>query len=348
MRLLGTAAGVAAVGALVAFGALGVLHHQPMPLYALVAGVLAAVVVLVARTPWSHLPLYIGSWLDLGVAVAVGLLAAIGEAVSFGFAFVVLRGPEIATFSVAAGIVGLAVVGLAYTHLRLAAEVERQALRVAKLERSALQSRLSVLSAQINPHFLFNTLNTLAEVVHEDEDVAEELVTDLAAMMRSALRSSTGQIPLTDELDMVRRLLRIESARFGDRLFWEIVGEESLTSLDVNVPGLLIQPLVENAVKYAVAPRLAGGSVHVRIEVSDNTVYVRIVDDGPGLPPDVARELLAGTLGTRGTEDHGGGLRNCLERLALTWPGGTAKLHEEHIESGTCLVLELPIEGESP
>jgi len=352
VKRLGVAAATAAAGALVALAAFGALHHQLMPLQALATGGLVAGCVALLRGPWAHLPPFIGLWLDLGVAAAAALLFAAAHALSFGFAFAVLRGPELGMLFGASLTVGLATAGLAYTHLRLAAEVEVQERRLAELERAALRSRLSALSAQINPHFLFNTLNTLAEVVHEDEDAAEELVLDLSAMMRTALRSSAGRVPLADELGLVRRLLRIESARLGDRLDWSIEGEQALESVLVTVPGLLIQPLVENAVKYAAASRAGGGQVRVSVQVEGSRVQIRIADDGPGLPEDVARELAAGELTVRGTEGNGGGLRSCVERLRLTWPDGAARLRHEPEAPGTCLILALPVDaapaGETP
>lgn len=343
MRPLGVGAAATVVGALVALAAFGVVHHQFMPLHALVAGLIAAAVAGLARTGWAHLPLFVGLWLDLSLVVALALLAAVVQAVSLGLAFTVLRGPELTMLSGASIVLGLATAGLAYTHLRLAAEVESHQQRLAELERAALQSRLAALSAQIHPHFLFNTLNTLAQVVHEDEDAAEDLVTDLSAMMRAALRGSTGVVPLVDELQVVRRLLRIESARLGDRLRWSIVGEDRLEGVPVYVPGLAIQPLVENAVKYAVTDRTAGGRVDVDVRVEEGRVLVSVIDDGPGLPDDVARELAAGELAMRGTEHHGGGLRNCVERLRLTWPDGAAAVRHRPDASGTTLVVELPV-----
>lgn len=344
-----TAAG--GTGALLALSALVVLHHALLLGPALAVGVLTAGAVVVLRGAWSHLPPYIGLWLDLGVGVATSLLASVGHAAAAGVPFMVLRAPELGLLTSASLLVALATTGLAYTHLRLAEEVEAQHKRVAELERTTLQSRLSVLSAQIHPHFLFNTLNTLAELVHEDAEAAEDLVTDLAAMMRTTLRGSTGPVPLTEELALVRHLLRIESARLGHRLQWSITGVEALAGTAVEVPGLSIQPLVENAVKYAAAARREGGRVDVSVRVEADRVHVEITDDGPGLPPAVADELRTGVRaqGHTGTEGHGGGLRNCVERLRLTFPDGSAALRHATDRPGTCLVVQLPLASlESP
>jgi len=339
----------ALTGALLALVGLTVVHHQLLFIEALAAGGFAAVASLALRGSWSHLPFYIGFWLDLGVVVSTSLLAVVGHGLTAGLAFVVLRGPELGLLGSASLMVAVATTGLAYTHLRLASEVETHERRMAELESTAMQSRLSALSAQINPHFLFNTLNTLAELVHEDEDAAEDLVTDLAAIMRTGLRSSTGLVPLADELDLVRRLLRIESARLGDRLAWTI--EDSLPDdVLVKVPGLAIQPLVENAVKYAAAKRQDGGRVTVRVVRADDRVHVEVIDDGPGLPDDIADALASGTRSSvvRGTEGHGGGLWNCRERLRLTWPDGDARLHHDPQHPGTRLILDLPISEPTP
>lgn len=335
----------AALGVLAALGALVVLHQSLLPVQALIVGGLAVLALNVIRLSWRHLPVYVSVWLDLGVVVSAALLAAVAHALSYGLPYMVLRLSELSTLFTGALVLGVTVGGMAYTHLRLATEVDAQSRRVAELERTSLQSRLSVLSAQINPHFLFNTLNTLAEVVHEDEDAAEDLVTDLSAMMRMALRSSDRRVPLHEELDVVRRLLRIESSRLTERLSASVYGTDALDGVTCTVPGLLIQPLVENAIKYAVASRASGGTVDVRVTVNHAFARICIEDDGPGLPADVAAELATGTLQKRGTEGAGGGLRNCVERLRLAWPNGDATLTHDRDWPGTRLILTIPLES---
>lgn len=331
--------GLFAVGVSVALAAFGVVHRAVLPGPSLAVGIAAVAAVAFLRQGYRHLPAYVAGWLDLGVAIVSSVLSVVAHAASYGLPYMVLRGGELAALSGGATLLALTVSGLAYTHLRLAAEVAEAQQRIAELQRTALESRLSALSAQINPHFLFNTLNTLAEVVHEDEDAAEDLVTDLAAMMRTGLASASQRVPLATELDTVRRLLRIESARLGERLEWSIEGD---SDPPVSVPGLLVQPLVENAVKYAAAARAEGGRVAVTVQTTE-VVTVIVQDDGPGLPSEIADELEAGEIAIRGTEGSGGGLRNCLERLRLTWPTG-ARLRHDRAAPGTRLILELPVE----
>lgn len=328
------------LGAVVALAALGVLHHGVQPVRAAICGLLGVgTAALLART-WSDLPAFVSRWLAAGVVVVVALVAAASTAASSGPAYLLLRGRDLATIGAAAGGLGLGLAALAYTHRRLAAEVADSAVRMSELERRALQERLSALSAQINPHFLFNTLNVLAQVVHEDEDVAEEVVTDLAAMMRYVLKGSATRVPLSEELEIVRRMLHLEEVRLGDRLAWSVSCADGLD--DVRVPVLLVQPLVENAVRHAVVVRHAGGRVDVRVDRHGDRVRIYVSDDGPGLPDAVAGDLLAEGRGTSGA---GGGLRNVAERVRLAWPGDRgARLVVVPADQGAHVCLEIPME----
>ncbi len=327
-----------AAGAFVGLAALGVVHHDFRPVVALGVAAVASGVCTLARPSWSGLPRFVAAWLELGVVTVTALLAVVAHALSHGLPYMVLRTAELTAIGGTAVLLGVAVAGLVYTHSRLAREVQAHQQKVDALERRALQSRLTALTAQIHPHFLFNTLNTLAELIHEDEDQAEELVTDLAAMMRYALRSSVVQVPLREELDVVRRLLRIEHARLGERLRWRIEGDPG----EVMVPGMLVQPLVENAVQHGVAARPEGGEVVVVVRELPDGVLLVVSDDGPGLPPELVSELEGGPREERGTGGAGGGLHNVAERLHLYWPGGGARLDVDPSYTGTRLTLMLP------
>lgn len=323
---------------LVALGALGFLHGTPR-LGQWAVGTLAGWgIALVLHTTWASLPRFVTSWLAAGTGTVGVLVAAVGTVVGKGPAYAVLRGPELLATLGSAGLLGSAVAALAYTHRRLAREVARQEQRVAELRRRALESHLAALSAQINPHFLFNTLNTLAEVVHEDAGAAEALVTDLAHMMRYALRSTSRWVPLGEELEVVRRLFRLEAARLGDRLRWSVDVEPA--AAEVEVPGLLVQPLVENAVRYAVADRVEGGTVTVAARREGGRLHVVVEDDGPGLPPEIARELHAPG---RGTEGAGGGLYTTAERVRLAWPHEAGTLEAVATDRGTRLRIDVPV-----
>jgi signal transduction histidine kinase len=320
-------------------GALGFLHHELDWVRALLSGLFGLGVARVLRSAWAGLPNFVAGWLEAGVVVAAVLVAAASTGVSQGIPYAVARSSELFALAGSAALAGTATASLAYTHHRLASFVGEATQRALTAENRALESQLAALSAQINPHFLFNTLNVLAELVHEDEDRAEDLITDLAAMMRYALRSSTTRVPLSEELDVIRRLLRIETARLGSRLRWEVEVEASAEA--VLVPGLILQPLVENAVRHAVAPRPEGGSVRVEVTRQGERVQVVVSDDGPGLPAEVAGALLAPG---RGTGAAGGGLRSVALRASLAWPTGQAGLQVRE-GPGTQLVLSFPGEA---
>jgi len=324
----------------VGLAALLFLHHEPQWGTAAAAVGLGALVTAAMRSVWGGLPRFVTRWLDGGVFIVAVLVVTASTGLTHGLPYAVLRWPRTLALFGAAGLMATVVGGLAYTHLRLEAEVRLAAERLHEARRRALESRLTALSAQINPHFLFNTLNTLAEVVHEDEDQAEDLVSDLASMMRYALDSSSKRVTLAEEFQVIRRLLNIERARLGERLRCDFELDPAVQ--DVRIPGLLVQPLVENAVRHACSSRIEGGTVRVSASRVGDRVEIRVEDDGPGIPPSVLAELEE----PLDDDSHPGGLRNVLERVRLAWSGDSAQLSFPPRESGSTLLLTLPLESE--
>jgi two-component system LytT family sensor kinase len=183
-------------------------------------------------------------------------------------------------------------------HQALQAERER-ALRAEGL---AHRARLQALRYQLNPHFLFNTLNAVSTlVVERRNDEAGRMISRLSDFLRLTLEGQDApEVPLADELEWVRRYLEIEAVRFEERLSvaWEVEPE----ALAAAVPGMLLQPLVENAVRHAVAAREEGGTLTLRARRQDGRLVLAVADDGPG--PDGA-----------GAPGRGIGLANTRERL---------------------------------
>ena len=208
--------------------------------------------------------------------------------------------------------------------------------RLARAERDALardkalaEAELRVLQAQVEPHFLFNTLANVISLIHPHPDRAARLLERLTSLLRASLsRTRRADGTLGDELAVVRAYLDIQALRMAGRMTYEVDVDPGLEV--VRVPPLLLQPLVENAVLHGIEPAAAGGRVVVRAERSAGVVRVGVTDNGVGLDPDTAgdgvgianvRERLQATFGARGrlalTETPGGGVSAELRFPAL-------------------------------
>jgi hypothetical protein len=152
-----------------------------------------------------------------------------------------------------------------------------------QLRHLTMGAELKALRAQINPHFLFNALNTLADMAKDNVEM-EKTVLHLARIFRYAVDSTRREVvPLREEIDFIRSYLEIERARFEEKLRFEIDAPESL--LDTPVPPMLIQPLVENAVKHGISPKIEGGTIHVSVRAIPHGLSIRVDDDGVGFNP---------------------------------------------------------------
>ncbi len=175
-------------------------------------------------------------------------------------------------------------------------------LHLARLEGQLTRARLQALNAQIRPHFLFNTMHTIGQLWRSGRaDSADEMLDRLGSLFHRVQDSTDQQeIPLADELEMVREYLAIEEARFPDRLRCSI--DASAEALEVSVPPLILQPLVENAVRHGVSRTSTAGRIDVSAVVNNGTLTLTVRDDGPGID--------TSSLNGRGT-----GIRNTRERL---------------------------------
>jgi two-component sensor histidine kinase len=207
---------------------------------------------------------------------------------------------------------------------------DRAESRVRDLENANLRAQLSALTAEMNPHMLFNALNTIASLVHGDPNLAEETVLELAELYRGILKTS-GQTmhSLRDELRVCEAYLRVERARFGDRLKVEVSIEDNLDVDALSVPVLILQPLVENAIKHGIAPRARGGSISIRVAAAEDGTAIAIEDDGVGF----GRSVVPG---------NGRAIANCADRLRLAYGGAAAIEIATRAEGGTRARLQLP------
>jgi two-component system LytT family sensor kinase len=192
-----------------------------------------------------------------------------------------------------------------------------------------VRARLQALSSQINPHFLFNTLNTIASATRTDPEVARMLIRKLSSILRKLLQEQDHFIPLKEELEFIDSYLDIESVRFGSGklLVEKEVDEDALESY---VPSMIIQPLVENAVKHGVGSRLEGGRIIIRAKRGLGSAVIEIEDNGMGIP----KENTVNGLGI--------GLSNVNERLKVIYGSQYQLQLESDPERGTIARVEIP------
>ncbi len=229
----------------------------------------------------------------------------------------------------------LTVVMVVGTELKIFNSVRIQ-IKLEEQERLLLQARMAALQNQINPHFLFNTLNSISSLVRFDPDTAREMILKLATILRRLLHSTDSFVPLREEVEFIDNYLDIEVVRFGrDKL--KVIKDLDPASLEAMVPSMLLQPLVENCIKHGLAPKVEGGSITLRSRVIKSRLVVEVEDDGVGMG---AAQLLERPDGFGGI---GIGMANVAERLKVLYED-TAKMMIENREGGGTLIrLRLPI-----
>ena len=202
--------------------------------------------------------------------------------------------------------------------------------KLAEQEVMVVRARLKALSSQIKPHFLFNTLNSISAAVRTNPEMARRLIRKLSNILRKLLQEQESFIPLKEELEFIDSYLDIESVRFGSG---KLVVEKDLEpeALETFVPSMIVQPLVENAIKHGISPRLEGGRIVIRARREDGVAIIEIEDNGTGLP----REAEQG-------DGLGIGLTNVNERLKVIY-GNDCQLHLSNLSGrGALARLEIP------
>ncbi|PYY13388.1 MAG: sensor histidine kinase [Acidobacteria bacterium] len=219
-------------------------------------------------------------------------------------------------------------------------------LKLEEQERLLLQARLDALQSQINPHFLFNTLNSISSLVRVRPEQARELIVKLANILRSLLRKHDAFVLLREEVEFI--YLDIEVARFGPEKLQVLKDLDSQT-LDVIVPSMMLQPIVENAIKHGLAPKIEGGKITVRSRLQpQHRLRIEIEDDGVGMA------AVNGRFGERrrypredsdGAELHteGIGMHNVAERLRVLYGANAHMAVQSSPGRGTRISIELPL-----
>ena len=228
----------------------------------------------------------------------------------------------------------LFLIGLAYA-LAYRRESEARALNTSQLETRLVEAQLQALQRQLHPHFLFNTLNTVSGLIRTDPDAADTMIDRLGDLLRMTLhKSGIQEVSLKEELDVLGKYVEIERTRFGNRLTVEMRVQPE--TLDVQVPSLVLQPLVENAIRHGIAPNAGPGWIAVYAQRDNHELVLQVLDNGDGLPPD---RLMA--------MNRGVGLDNTRARLEHLYRD-RFEFSFSNLERGFCVTIRIPFEVQAP
>jgi len=207
-------------------------------------------------------------------------------------------------------------------------------LRLERVEKSLIESRLHALRLHLEPHFVFNALNAISAEVAENPELARGMIGDLGALLRRSLEcKDSGEISLAQELALLEHYLSIQRVRFGERMKIRIDVESD--QLSAMVPSMLLQPFVENSIRHGIESRLSGGTITVSASKAADQLLLRVVDNGVGLPRDWSMETSSG---------HG--LRVTLERLSALYPelGERSLTIRRREGGGTEVAIRIPLQ----
>ena len=326
--LVGATLGSASLQSRIPAGAPGnllrIIGPSTVPLY---AGALALplFVLLARRVPVSvrTLPLWLAAVAGGTVLVEAAFMVYIDIILDSGPSPGFIAARFFNTLPAMLGAASLAVV-LEYVH-----RVEHARAETAQARAALSEARLDALTGQLRPHFLFNTLQTISTLVHQNPTAAEDVIGRLGELLRASLRHGSSRlVPLHEELRLTEEYLAIARERFGDRLDARI--EADPAAADAAVPPFLLQPIVENALRHAVDERRGRGVVVVRTRVLDETLHVEVCDNGPGLHD--------GVSGAQGL-----GLANTRARLGVLFGAGAELTVADGSGGGVSVSVRLPL-----
>jgi signal transduction histidine kinase len=221
-----------------------------------------------------------------------------------------------------------AIIGLSYA-LAYYQESQERALKAAHLETRLAEARLRTLEAELHPHFLFNTLHAISTLVHSKPETADRMISRLSDLLRLTFdRSGDAEVTLQEELEFLQKYLEIEQTRFQDRLTVRFNIDPE--TLDAEVPRMILQPLVENAIKHGVSPQIGHGVIQITSERRNGSLSIEVADNGAGLTP-----------GARARLHDGVGLSNTRDRLSCLY-GDRHTLEFSEGAGGLAVRMEIP------
>lgn len=217
--------------------------------------------------------------------------------------------------------------------------VTRIELKLQEQETLLLQARLDALQSQINPHFLFNTLNSVSSLVRRQPETARELILKLSKILRALLSRHDAFLPLRDEIAFIDDYVDIEVVRFGsDKLRFEKQLDED--TLDIIVPSMLLQPLIENSIKHGIAPRIDGGTIWLRSKIENDKLLIELEDNGIGIAESAALEARNG----HDLDRTRIGMNNIAERLQVLYGDeGRMQVNPGSNSTGTLIRIIVPV-----
>jgi two-component system LytT family sensor kinase len=207
----------------------------------------------------------------------------------------------------------------------------RNEKKLEEQSRLLVEARLAALTSQINPHFLFNTLNSVSSLIRSNPNQARVMVVKLSKVLRRLLRKHENFSHLRDELNFIEDYLSIEVIRFGDKLRYET--DVAADTLDMLIPSMVLQPLVENSIKHGLSSKVEGGTIRIRTHRTETRLHLMVEDDGVGISEEKLGTLL----------EHGGiGVSNVNERLKVLFGAEYRMWIESQPGSGTRVQIEVP------
>jgi LytS/YehU family sensor histidine kinase len=213
-------------------------------------------------------------------------------------------------------------------------EARAREKRAAQLETKLVEAQLKTLQGQLHPHFLFNTLHAISALIHRDADDADRMVSRLSDLLRLTLEhDGTQEVSLKEELEFLQKYLEIEQIRFQDRLTVKFAVQPQV--LDARVPTLILQPVVENAIRHGIGPLTGGGLVEVSARAEGETLLLQVRDTGAGLSEDALTALQKGI-----------GLSNTRARLECLY-GSRQRFEFSNVHGGLTVRIVIPLRIES-
>ncbi|MBA2302006.1 MAG: histidine kinase [Acidobacteria bacterium] len=222
------------------------------------------------------------------------------------------------------------VVGFTYA-LGYYREVQARAIREAQLQARLMEARVKTLEAKLHPHFLFNTLHAISTLVHSNPDSADRMISRLSDLLRLTFdRTGAARVPLQEELEFLQKYLEIEQTRFQDRL--TVRYEIDPLTLDAEVPRLILQPIVENAIKHGISPRTGPGLVQINARIQGDQLTLEVRDNGAGLSGSARNQFRSGV-----------GLANTRDRLECLY-GDAQQLEFSEGDGGLTVRIAIPLQ----